>query len=197
MRHQYSLESEGSIYLVILPARDRLPTPTHVVITVNFEHIGKQIIRFNNEVLDHRIEVRIGHFDPRNRDITDIGKDLGEDDFQEIFTQILGDRDLAIFRDTNVLEQLFDGFRKGTVLHILVKLIGQEFDLVEDAVHMALVALTQEETALLVQIVPLDLGLFAGDEALLLQRLSEISVHLLEPSPEHSILIRVMIDVGE
>ncbi len=174
---------------------DLLAAPTEIVVATKLEHVGHQVIGFNDEILDHGVDLRIRHLDPGDWHISDVLEDSREDNLAEILDKMLLEHRLAILVIAKVKEQLLNGQAERLVLRILVKLVTQELDLIDDAVRMITVTLTKQIPAMIIEFIPLILSSILHDEALFLEALAYVCINALEPFPKFGILIGITIDV--
>ena len=157
------------IMILLSLVGDLLAAPAEVVVATKLHHVGQQVVALDDKVLDHHIDHGVRHLNTRDRDVADVLEDTGDDDVAEILEQVLLEDNLAVSVAAEILEQLLDRVGKSLVLRVLVELVGQELDLVKDLVGVGAVALADEVTALVVELVPLAVGLILHDEALLTQ----------------------------
>jgi hypothetical protein len=104
---------------------------------------------------------------------------------------------LAILVVTKILEQLLERLSKGVVLSVLVELVGKELDLIDDTVGVASVLVTEEVSALIVQLIPLASGLLLKDVTLLKEASTDVRVHGLEPVLELAVVISIAVDLAD
>lgn len=102
---------------------------------------------------------------------------------------------LAIIISAQVLEQLVHGGSESLVLRVSVELLAQELELVNDAVGVVLVAVAEEEVAVVVQAVPLLGRLVLENVALLLKALAEELIGILEEALELWVAIGIGVDL--
>ena len=84
---------------------------------------------------------------------------------------------LALFILAEMLEELLQRLGERFVLGILIKLLSDEFDLVDNAVGMGAVAFTQQVAALVVELLPLLIGSVLQNEALFSEAFSNININ--------------------
>lgn len=78
---------------------------------------------------------------------------------------------------------------------VLVELISKELDFVDDTVGMVSVSFTEEELSLVVQLMPLLVGLILEDVSLLFQTFTDVLVNRLEPVPQFWVAVGIGVDV--
>lgn len=91
-------------------------------------------------------------------------------------------------------EELLAGFCKSLVLFIVVKLVSEEFNLINDAISMRSVAISEKKVASVVKFVPVLSGAVFQNITLLLETLANEGVHLLEPFLQLWICISISVD---
>lgn len=104
---------------------------------------------------------------------------------------------LAVLVVSEILEQLIDGFRERLVLWILIELLSDEFELLYNPVGVILVALAEEESALVVEPVAFFGGGVLNDIALLLQAAADILVEIFEPLLELWVALGILVNLIE
>ena len=65
------------------------------------------------------------------------------------------ERSLAILVVSKVEEEFLDGLAESLVLWVLIELVGKELYLIQDAVGVIAVAVTEQKLSLVVEVVPL------------------------------------------
>lgn len=93
-----------------------------------------------------------------------------------------------------IQEKLVQGVGESLVLRVSIELLAQELELVDDAISVRPVTLTEEEVALVVNLVPLICGSILHDEALLLQAPTNVSIQALEPVLQLRVLVRILVN---
>lgn len=172
-----------------------LAAPAEVVLVSQLKDVGSKIVTLKNKVLDDGVELVIGVLDTRDRDVGNVLKDSGKDDISQIADQMRLEDRLAILIVAEISEQLLERVGKGLVLSVLVELIDQELDLVDNTVGVAAVLVTEEESTLIVELVPLTGGSIIKDVSLLEEAAADVRVHGLEPVLELTVLIGVAVDL--
>lgn len=180
--------------LVLIGALDILAAVTEVIVAGNIHNIGQDVISLDNEVTDDNISVSACELNIRDRDIANPLNNLGDDDIAKVSEQVWLERRLSILVGAQVLEQLVHGLPESLVERVIVEFVTKEFDLIENTVGVVLVAITQEEVALIVQLVPLFGGLILKNVALLLQALANVSVKMSEETLEFWVLVGITVD---
>lgn len=151
-----SLDASGRDHdLVVMLVADLLATPAEVVVTAKLESIGHQIVALNAQVLDNNIDHRVRNLDARNGDVADILEESRQDDVGQVLDKMFLELGLAILVVAELLEQALGGETELLVLRILIKLLAEELDLVKNAVGVIAIAVTEQEAALVIELIPL------------------------------------------
>jgi len=182
-------------HLVLVLARDLLSSPSPVVVGTEFKHIWREIVTFNNQVLNNNIEFGIAVFNPRNWDVVNIDQESRDDDLSKILDEMRFECWLAILIVAEIEEEPLHGLTKGLVLWISIELVTQKLELVKDAVSVAAIFLTKEIVAMVVERIPLFGRSILHDESLLLKALANVSIDLLEPFLEFWILVGIAVNL--
>ena len=140
-----------------------------VVVASKFNNVWHEVVALDHQVLDDYVGHGILHFDTRNGNIANIFEDRGKDDVGEVLDKVFLELDIATLIATQVSEQFLHGVTERLVLAILVELVTKELDLVENAIGVVLVAVTQQESAMVNQLIILAVPGILQDVALLLQ----------------------------
>lgn len=82
------------------------------------------------------------------------------------------------------------------VLRVVIKLLGKELDLVNDAVGMTAVLVAEEVSTLVIELIPLAGRLLLEDVTLLEEASADVRVHRLEPILELAVVISVAVDLA-
>lgn len=173
---------------------DLLATKAHVVFTSNFEDIGHEVVAFKDEVLNHGIDLGIRILDAGDRDVGNVLEHSRKDDVCQILDEMGLEGRLAVLIVAKVSEQLGERVGKALVLGVLVELIGQELELIDDAVGVSAVLVAEKVVAVVVKAVPLLVGSIIENIALLLEAAADVAVHGLEPVLELGISVRILIN---
>ncbi len=88
---------------------------------------------------------------------------------------------LSVLIIAKFVEKVLHRVGEALVRWVVVELFGEEFGLVDDAVRVVPVTVTEKELSTVVQLVPFLRRAIGHDVALLLEALANISVHVLEP----------------
>jgi hypothetical protein len=129
--------------------------------------------------LTYHIGHRVRHLNSGNGDISDVFKHGRDDDIPDILDKMLLELDIAVLVAAEVLKQLLQRVAKGLVVRILVELGTKELDLVQDAISMAPVAVTEKELAMLSQFIVLAAPVILHDVALLLQSFAKMDIRIV------------------
>ena len=185
----------GDHEAVVALALDRLATHAPVVVAADFHGIGEEIVTLDDKVLNDDIDHGVRDLDTWDGDVASVLEDVGDDDLGQILDEMRLECRLAILILTQVGEELLGGTSEGLVLGILVELLAIELELVENAVRVISVSLAEEESAFVVDLVPLIVGLILQDVALLLETLADVLVETLEPVLEFRVLVGITVDL--
>lgn len=191
------LDVVGHIADVHLDARDRqhhlilvlvlaaLTCPAPVVVTAKLELVGGKVVTLDHEVLNNDVHSWIGHLNSWDWNVADILEEGRKEDLSQILHQMRLELWLSVVVVAKIFEQFVHGVGERLVLWVVFELVGKEFTLIDNAVGVAPIALTQQEVAAVVEAVPLLVGLILEDIALLLQALADELVGILL-SRQHS-----------
>jgi hypothetical protein len=174
---------------------DLLAAPAEIVVATELQHIGGEVVAFNHQVLHYRIDHRVRNLNARNGDVARVFEDGGHDHIADILQKMLLEHRLTILIGAEVVEQLLQGRGEGLVLWVVVELISKEFSLVHDAVGMFSIAFPKKILSLVVQLVPLFIGLILEDIPLLFQTFADEFVDRLEPILQFGIALGIGVDV--
>ena len=86
----------GNHDLVFVLAAVLSAANTEVVIIAEFEDVREEVVTLNNEVLNHSISHRIRILDSRDRNITGMFEDSGDDDVGKIFDEMWLESSFAV-----------------------------------------------------------------------------------------------------
>src|SRR5205814_9759681 len=81
------------------------------------------------------------------------------------------------------------------VLLILRELIGQKPELIGDTIDVISIPVSEQEHAMVIQVVILVVGLVSKDESLLLQAFADVRIQFTEPGLELWVTIRIGVDM--
>jgi hypothetical protein len=168
---------------------------SEIVVSAKLDDIRKEVIAFDDKVLDDSINRRVRNFNARNGDIARALEGTRYDDIREILDQMRLESNFAILASAKIMEQLLNGLGESLVLWVLVELISKELELVQNAVSMVAVAFAEEEMSSVIQSIPLVGRLVLEDISLLLQAAAHVLVNRLEPVLELWVLVSISIDV--
>jgi len=185
---------DGKHDLVLVLASDGLAAPAPVVVAAELHDVGSKVVTLEDEVLDDSVHHGVGVLDARNRDVADGLEETGEDNLGQILDEMRLELSLAVLILTEVEEELLDSITEGDVLSVLVELIDVELELIGNSVGVVAVAVTEEELALVVELVPLLGGRVLEDVALLLEALADVLVHVSEPALKLGITVGIAVD---
>lgn len=180
--------------LVLVATLHVLAAISEMVVAGDVHNVGQDVISLNDEVTDDNVNVSAGELNVGDGDVADALNDLGDDNIAKISEQVWLELRLAIFVLAQIREELVHGLCELLVERIIVKLVAEELDLIEKSVAVVLVAITEEEVALVVQFVPLFSGLIFHDETLLLQALANVGVEVFKEPSELWVLVGITVD---
>jgi hypothetical protein len=145
--------------LVVSLVGHGLATHTEVVVIAELENVGEEIVAFNDQVFDDSIDHRVRHFNARDGYIAGVGEDGRDDDLGEILDQMRLEGRLAILIVAKIQEEFLDSITESLVLGITLELLGEELDLIEDAIGVTSITFSEKMMTLIVDLVPFIGGL--------------------------------------
>ena len=187
----------GDHEAVVVLALDRLASHAPIVVTANFHSIGKEVVTLDDEILDDDIDHGVRSLNARDGDVAGILEDVGDNDLSQILDKMGLECRRAVLILAQVEEQLLGSTSESLVLRVLVELVGEELGLVEDAIGMISVPLAEEESTLVVDLVPFVVGLILQNVTLLLKALADVLVEALEPVLEFRVLVGIAVNLVE
>lgn len=163
---------DGKHDFVLVAVFDLLAAPAPVVVSAKFEDVWCEIVALDDEVLHDYINLWVRVLDTRDsvsplvfkcfklrkyhlRNVADVHKELGNDNFGEILDEMRLESGLAVLVVTQVDEQLLHSITKRLVLGISIKLVAEELELIEDTVGVPAILIPEEIVALIVKRVPI------------------------------------------
>ncbi|KAI6767974.1 hypothetical protein HG530_005983 [Fusarium avenaceum] len=188
-----NLDLHGLVALV----GNLLAAPAEVVLAGDLENVRSEVVTLKNKVLNDGIELRIGVLNSRDGDVSNVLEGSRKDDIPQVLEQMRLEDRLTILVVAKILEQLLERLGKGMVLSVLIELVGKELDLIDDTVGVASVLVTEEVSALVVQLIPLASGLILKDVTLLKEASADVRVHGLEPVLELAVVISIAVDLAD
>lgn len=187
------LDLNGLVVLV----GNLLAAPSEVLVTGDLKDVGHEVVTLENQVLNDGIKLRVGVLNAGDGNVGNVLHDGRDDDISQVLDQMRLEDGLSVIIVAKVSEQLLAGLTEGLVLRIAVKLLGKELDLVDDTVGVTAVLVAEQESAVVVELVPLLGGLVLEDEPLLEEAASDVVVHALEPVLKLTVVISVTVNLGD
>lgn len=187
--------AHGQHNRVLVAVGNVLASPAPVVVAGKLEHIGSEVVTLNHKVLNHRINHGVSVLDARYGNIADVLEDGRKDDVSQVLDEVRLEGRLPILVITEVIEQPLAGIGKAPVVGVLVELVGEELDLISDAIGVVAVTVAKEEVAAVVELVPLIGSTVLHDVALLAKALSDVGINLLEPVLQLRVSVSVAVDL--
>jgi hypothetical protein len=181
--------------LILVAVLDLLAAPAPVVVAAELENVRGKVVTLNDEVLNDDIHHVVGELDTGDGNVADVLKEGREDDISQVLDQVRLEGRLAVLIVAKVVEELVHRLGEGFVLRVLVELLANELELVDDSVGVIPVAVTEQELAVVVKLVPLGVGVILEDVALLLQAAANELVHVGEPALQLGILLSIAVDL--
>lgn len=188
-----NLDLNGLVVLV----GNLLAAPSEVLVTGDLKDVGHEVVTLKNQILNDGIKLRVGVLNAGDGNVGNVLHDGRNDDISQVLDQMRLEDGLAVVIIAKVGEQLLAGLTKGLVLRIAVKLLGKELDLVDDTVGVTAVLVAEQESAVVVELVPLLGGLVLEDEPLLKEAAADVVVHALEPVLKLTVVISVTVNLGD
>ena len=181
--------------LVLVAVLDLLATPAPVVVAAELEDVGSKVVTLNDKVLHDGIHHGVRVLNTRDGNVADVLEEGREDDISQVLDQVRLELGLAVGVVSEVVEELVHRLGESLVLRVVVKLLGEELNLVSDLVGVVPVAVAEQELALVVELVPLGVGVILDDVTLLLQAAADEPVHVGEPALELGVLLGIAVDL--
>ena len=181
--------------LVVMLVLDCLAAKTPVVVTTDFDGVGKEVVTLDDQVFNDSIDHGVGDLDTRNGDISSVLEDARYDNLGKILDEMRLELGLTVLIVAQVEEELLGCSSERLVLGILVELVSHELGLVDDAVGVVSVTFAEEELTLVIDAVPLVIGRILQNETLLLKTATDEFVEILEPVLQFGVLVGITIDI--
>lgn len=90
-----------------------------LVADIEVDAVRQEVLRLEREVLDDQVQLRVGVFDPRDRDVSDLLDELGQDGLDNVGPEVGLERQVALRVEQHVLDELLDVLAEADIERVL------------------------------------------------------------------------------